>query len=71
MERTIHRLIRCCSVRNTDYTHYYNNDPRRMYIILYRIYLGENGATEVVGNLAPSVFRPLAIEGLHFKNYQL
>jgi hypothetical protein len=42
-----------------------------MYIILYRIYIGENGATEVVGNLVPSVFPHLATEGLHFKNYQL
>ncbi len=33
--------------------------------------VGENGVIEVVGNLAPGVFRPLATEGLHFKNDQL
>jgi hypothetical protein len=35
------------------------------------LFIGENGAIKVVGNLASSVFRPLATEGLHFKNYQL
>jgi hypothetical protein len=33
--------------------------------------VGENGAIKVVGNLVPSVFRPLLTEGLHYKNYQL
>jgi|LakMenEpi03Aug12_release.lakeMendotaPanAssembly.Ray.scaffolds.fasta_scaffold2405330_1 hypothetical protein len=31
----------------------------------------EERGNKVVGNLAPSVFRPLATEGLHLKNYQL
>jgi hypothetical protein len=31
----------------------------------------ENGAIEVVGNLAPTIFLPLATKGLYFKNYQL
>jgi hypothetical protein len=36
-----------------------------------QIWVVENGAIEVVFKLAPIVFRPLATEGLHFKNYQL
>jgi hypothetical protein len=31
--------------------------------------VGQNGAIEVVGNLAPTIFRLLATEGLHLKNY--
>ncbi len=32
---------------------------------------GETGASRYLGKLATAVFRPLAIEGLHFKNYKL
>jgi hypothetical protein len=33
--------------------------------------LGEDGAIRVVCKLKPTVFWPLAIEGLHFNNYSL
>jgi hypothetical protein len=52
-------------------------NPRNFpFLIFYALFcdlfiVGENGAIEVVGNLAPTVFRPLATEELHFKNYQL
>jgi hypothetical protein len=39
--------------------------------VLVILIFGESGAIRVVCKLAPTVFRPLVIEGLDFKNYQL